>query len=154
MNAIGFRYFIFLIIVFYSCNSNIKLIDKNHTKYGSIKFYSEREKKGSAEIIRIYASVENTGIRSYYSFYPDRISKTTDSAKELIYVAFFGQLPKNYDFHMYQKFSSLDSLIFKQGDNILDSLGLINFKRSKGAEAYSIEVNYYHGYPKNKKFRP
>jgi hypothetical protein len=79
--------------------------------------------------------------------------KTTETTKELTYTVYYGPLPEEYDTRLYHKFSFLDSLVLTQGDHLLDSLGIHNFKRSKGGQAYIIEVNYYHGYSKNKKFK-
>lgn len=138
----------------FACSANVKLLDKSRTKYGDIKFYSEKTSKNNSSIKRIYASVKTDDNKSFYSFYPDKIVKTTDTAKTLIYTVFYGQLQTNYDKHIYQKFSFLDSIVLTKGDNLLDSLGLHNFKTSEGAESFQIEVNYYHGFPKNKKFRP
>ena len=143
-----------IFISLFGCSSTIKLIDKSQTKYGDIKFYSEKVTKNNSSIKRIYASVKTADSKSYYSFYPDKIVKTTDTAKGLIYTVFYGQIQANFDSNIYQRFSYLDSTVLIKGDNLLDSLGLDNFKSSKGAEGFQIEVNYYHGYPKNKKFRP
>lgn len=137
-----------------ACSTNVKLIDKSRTKYGDIRFYSEKTSKNNSSIKRIYASVRTDDNKTYYSFNPDKIVKTTDTAKTLIYTVFYGQLQKSYDRHMYQRFSSLDSLVLTRGDKLLDSLRLQNFKTSRGTEGFQIEVNYYHGFPKNKKFRP
>ena len=151
-----FRHIILLAIFIslFGCSTTIKLIEKNQTKYGNIKFYSEKISKEKPFIKRIYASVKSADNKSYYSFYPDKIVKTTDTAKALIYTVFYGQIQTNFDSNIYQRFSYLDSLVLTKGDNLLNSLGLHNFKTSKGAKSFEIEVNYYHGFPKNKKFRP
>ena len=91
---------------------------------------------------------------SYYSFYPEKIIKTTDTAKTLIYTVAYEPLQTNYDADIYQKFSVIDSIVLTKGDKLLGSLGLSNFKTSKGTNAFMIEVNYYHGFPKGKNFRP
>ena len=143
-----------LSLYLFACSSNVKLIQKSETKYGKIKFYIEKQTKDNTDIKRIYASVDSNNNKNYYSFYHDRIVRITENAKTLTYIAFYGQLPTNYNANIYQKFSSLDSLVLIKGDRLLGSLGLKNFKRSTFAEAYQIEVSYYHGYPKNKKFQP
>ena len=151
-----FRHIILLAIFtsLFGCSTTIKLIEKNRTKYSDIKFYSEKISKENPSIKRIYASVKTTDNKSYYSFYPDKIVKTTDTAKALIYTVFYGQIQTNFDSNIYQRFSYLDSIVLTRGDKLLDSLGLRNFKTSRGAEGFEIEVNYYHGFPKDKKFRP
>jgi hypothetical protein len=141
-------------ISLFACSTNVKLIDKRWTKYGDIKFYSEKISKNNSSVKRIYASVKTGDNQSYYSFYPVKIVKTSDSAKTLIYTVFYGQLQTTYDRNIYQRFSFLDSIVLTKGDDLLDSLGLHNFKTSEGAEGFQIEVNYYHGWPKHKKFRP
>ena len=71
----------------------------------------------------------------------------------MIYTVFDGDLPQDYGKNIYLKFSPLDKLILNHGNRILDSLGLKNFKRTNNGKAFIIEVNYYHGYPKNKSFK-
>ena len=88
---------IILIIIsnsLFACSTNVKLIDKSQAKYGNIKFYVEKDSKNKSTIKRIYASVKSDDNKSYYSFYPDGIIKTTDTAKVLTYTVFYGQLPK------------------------------------------------------------
>ncbi len=138
----------------FGCSTNIRLIDKIRTKSGDIKFYSEKTSQKNSSVKRIYATVKTADNKSYHSFYPDKIVKTTDTAKTLIYTLFYGQLQTNYDSNIYQRFSDLDSVVLIKGDSLLDSLGLHNFKTSKGADCFEIEVNYYHGFPKHKKLRP
>jgi hypothetical protein len=137
-----------------SCSTTVRLIDKSKTQDGDIKFYTERISKNNSSIKRIYASVKTGDSQSYYSFYPDKIVKTTDKAKTLIYTVSYEPLQTSYDTDIYQKFSVIDSIVLSKGDKLLDSLGLNNFKTSKGANAFMIEVNYYHGFPKGKRFRP
>ncbi len=143
-----------IFISLFSCSSTVKLIDKSQTKYGDIKFYSEKVTKDNSSMKRIYASTKTADCKSYYSFYPNRIVKTTDTAKSLIYNVFYGQIQTKFDSNIFQRFSDLDSIVLTKGDKLLDSLGLHNFKTSNGADGFKIEVNYYHGFPKNKKFRP
>jgi hypothetical protein len=143
-----------IFISLFGCSSTVKLIDKSQTKYGDIKFYSEKVTKDISSIKRIYASVRTADSKSYYSFYPDKIVKTTDTAKTLIYTVYYGQIQTNFDSNSFQRFSYLDLIVLTKGNSLLDSLGLQNFKTSKGADGFQIEVNYYHGFPKNKRFRP
>lgn len=146
---------LFLIVIsLISCSTTVRLIDKSKTQYGNIKFYTERISKSNSSIKRIYASVKTGDSQSYYSFYPDKIVKTTDKAKTLIYTLSYEPLQTSYDTDIYQKFSVIDSIVLSKGDKLLGSLELNNFKTSKGATAFIIEVNYYHGFPKGKFFRP
>jgi hypothetical protein len=143
-----------IVISLISCSTTVRLIDKSKTQYGDIKFYSERISKNNSSIKRIYASVKTGESQSYYSFYPDKIVKTTDKAKALNYTVSYEQLQTSYDTTIYQKFSVMDSIVLSKGHKLLGSLGLNYFKTSKGATAFMIEVNYYHGFPKGKRFRP
>lgn len=114
----------------------------------------EKTSKNDSSIKRIYAFVKTGSTKSFYSFYPDTIIKTTDTAKELIYTVIYESLDSNFDRIIYQNFSRIDSIVLNNGDNFLDSLGLPNFKTSIGAQGFQISISYYHGYPKNKKFTP
>jgi hypothetical protein len=147
---------LFLAISFslFACSSNVKLIDKSRTEYGVIKFYSEKVTKQDLSTKRIYASIKAAGHISYYSFFPDEIHKTTDTAKDLSYNVYYKPIETDYDRNLYQRFSVTDSIVLNKGNHLLDSLGLHHFKTSKGASGFQIIVNYYHGYPKHKKFKP
>jgi len=96
-------------------------------------------------------TVDNT---IFYSFYSDKIVKQTRQDKNLIKTLFYGSMPSSFDTTAFQKLSSLDSSILMHGDRILDSLKLTSYKKSTGATAFEVEINYYHGYPDNKVFRP
>lgn len=150
MTNLRFLGIIVLQILFVCCSSKKALVDKIDTHYGKVKFYNESKKNN---IQHIYASVDSSGFRSYYEFYPNKITKTSEVSKQMIYTVFDGDLPKDYDKNIYLKFSPLDKLILNHGNRILDSLGLKNFKRTNNENAFIIEVNYYHGYPKNKSFK-
>jgi hypothetical protein len=123
------------------------------TNYGVLKFYSVKA-KGKKDFEQILASSDSADIKSYYSFFPNKITKTVESSKQLIYTVIYEQPSESLNDKNYQPFSSLDILILTRGDNILNSYGLNNFKRFQGGKFFMIEVNYYHGYPKNKKFKP
>ncbi len=102
----------------------------------------------------MYACVDSNNIKTYYSYYPDRILKTSEISKVISYTVFYGSLPANHESKTYLRFSSLDTQVLVKGDRLLDSLGYGNFKKSKGAEGYFVEVNFNHGWPKHRKFRP
>ena len=51
----------------------------------------------------VYASVKTGESQSYYSFYPDKIVKTTDKAKALIYVVSYEPLQTTYDTDIYRR---------------------------------------------------
>lgn len=138
----------------FGCSTNIKLIEITRTKYCNIKFYSERISKKNSSIKRIYAYVSTDNNKSFYSFYPDKIVKTTDTARGLIYTAFYGIIPQDFQSNIFQTLTVIDSIVLKKGDDILKTLRLNNFKTSNGAEVFQIEVNYYHGFSKHKRFRP
>ena len=150
-----YRTYFVVVVAFllYSCKSNKQFIEENKTNYGYIKFYLEKRDKKSKSIERVYAVVDSSGYRSYYNFFPDRIQRTTEISKNMIYTAFYGELPKKYSNKEFVNFSALDSLVLNQGNNILNSLSLEKFKKSIGSKAFIIEVNYYHGYPKSEPFK-
>ena len=143
---------LFTPIIISSCSTSRDLIEKEKTEQGITKFYVEKESEDNLENRRLLASVNN-GI--YYGFYPDRIVKKTRENKGLIYTLNFEELPAEIlNSKSFEKLSAADSLILSRGSKILNSLGWRNHKRPVGASGFLIEVEYYHGYPKGKKFRP
>ncbi|MEG9328137.1 hypothetical protein V6B16_09365 [Salinimicrobium catena] len=140
------------VLFLHSCSVNRTLIERQRNQHGSLKFYTEVDLKEDRHRKKLVAKVNNS---AYYSFYPDKIVKHTREEKQLIYTLFFEQIPKEMDDpKYYQKLSAIDSLVLSKGDRILDSLQWQNYQRPHGASAFQIEVNFYHGYPKNEKFRP
>jgi len=143
---------IILISLIVSCSTNKRLIKREKTEFGTIKYYVQTELNNNQHQKRIVAKVDNS---VYYSFYSDEIFKHTKQNKELIYRLFYGEIPEEMnDPKYYQKLSELDLKVLSGSDRILDSLNWENFKNWKGASAFEIEVAYYHGFPKNEKFEP
>ncbi len=147
---------LFLLVTFllFSCSSSKKLIGKTQTEYGRIKFYSVSAKDDNSSIKKVYADVDSNGTRIFYSFYPDIILKTEELAKQVGYRLLFDKLPENYNKTHFRLPSSLDTLVFSQAEALFRKLGFSHLKKLKGAEGFSIEVFYMHGFPKNKKFQP
>lgn len=143
---------IFLTFFLISCSTNKELIEKRKTEYGISKYYIEKGLKNSNYRERLLVIIDNC---VYYSFYSDKIVKQTKKDKQLIYTLFFDKIPENLnDTKYYQNLTKMDSIVLTESNKILNSLNLQNFKKWKGAKAFIIEVDYYHGYPKNKKFKP
>jgi len=153
---------VFLITLFISCSTQKGLIKKEKTEFGTVKYYVQTELKNDNYretelndlnnkkriVIKVADSV-------YYSLYSDRINKHTKKDKNLVYRLFYGEIPKDLGAQIaYRKLSKLDSLVLSESEKILDSLKWNDFKRWNGATVFEIEVLYYHGFPKNEKFKP
>lgn len=151
MRFIGYLFSLSSLLFLLACSGNTKLVDKSKTKDEVIRWYVERAGNGDTSIKKFYASVTRNEILSFYSFYPGKIIKATDTSKAFSFTVFYGVVAEGWPY--YQKFTTLDSMILAQGDHMIDSLGL-NFRKSEGASAFQMEVNWYHGYPKNKKLAP
>lgn len=87
--------FLFLVITLtlHSCMSKTKLIYKSSTPYGHVRFYAVSALQNKSVISKIYASVDSNNMQMYYSFYPDAIIKTIETAKQFSYTAYYDQLP-------------------------------------------------------------
>lgn len=142
---------ILIIGLIVSCATNRTLVDQEELNDGIAKYYIETDLKENRYEKRLLAAVDNS---LYYSFYPDKIVKQTRDNKELIYTLYFDDLPNDYDSNSFKKLSATDSIVLSKGSTILDSLGWTDYHKFNGATAFLIEVNYYHGYSKNKRFEP
>lgn len=145
---------LFITFGLYSCTSSKKLIEKHQTEFGNIKFYVDYSSRGKSEIDKVYADADSNGIKRFYSFYLDRIVMTDERAKNLSYTVSFHQLPDKLDSTIYQPLSPWDTLVFSKAVTILNATKYLDLKNPKGATCYEIVINYYHGFPKNKKFKP
>lgn len=130
----------FIVIAFLvSCSANKELIGKEKTEFGDVKFYVENDLKNSYYKKRVLAIFQNS---IFYSFYSNEIVKTKKNDEGLIYTLTFGEIPKELNQPRYfKKLSRIDSLILTKGDKVLDSLEWNNYKKSKGASGFIIEVN-------------
>lgn len=147
---------LFSFITFFmgSCVTNNRLIGNSWTDYGRIKFYAVKALGDKNTIEKIYADIDSNNIKKYYSFYPDRIVMTDERRKQLSYTVVFQQLPNKYDNNIYRPLSLLDSLVFSKAMTLLSRTEYSNLKKPKEASGFVIVVNYYHGFPKNQKFKP
>ena len=139
---------------FCSCVSNSRLIGKSETEFGRIKFYLANASVNNTPVSKIYAEVDSNNIKRYYSFYPDRIVMTDERTKNLSFTFTSQKIPDNYDANVYHRFSTLDTFVFGKAQEIIDTTTYSYLKGLQTAEGYFIEVNYYHGFPKGKKFKP
>tara|TARA_R100000306_G_scaffold61529_1_gene64409 strand:+ start:1496 stop:1960 length:465 start_codon:yes stop_codon:yes gene_type:complete len=143
---------VFLIFSIISCSTNKKLVKREKTDFGTVKYYVQTDLNDKDYEKRIIVKVADS---VYYSFYSDGINKRTKKDKNSVYKLFYREIPKEMDAQIaYQKLSKLDSVVLSKSDKILDSLKWNDFKRWNGATAFEIEVVYYHGFPKNGKFEP
>ena len=145
---------LFIALGIYSCTNSKKLIEKQQTEIGNIKFYSVNVLSDNFHVDKIYADTDSNGVKRFYSFYPDRIVMTDERAKELSYTIVFRKLPDSFDSNIYHRLSAWDILFLSRAMTILKASKYLHLKSPDGATGYEIEVNYLHGFPKNKKFQP
>ena len=114
-------------------------------------FYSLR--RTVDPFILIYADVDSSGTRMFYSFYEGDILKTKESNKGVKYSLYCGKHPFTNDPQVFQRLSLLDQEVLRKGDSILHVLQL---KRKDFSECagFELEVFQLHGWPKGKKFGP
>lgn|SRR5690348_18455973 len=148
--------FAFSLIAFgtYSCTTNKKLIEKNWTEFGRIKFYQVKSPTDKSSVTKLYADVDSNGNRRFYSFYPKGIMMTDERAKNASYTVLFKRLPDNFDSNVYNHFSKLDTLVFDKAKVLLEKPDYSHLKSPNGATGYEIEIYYLHGFPKNRRFKP
>ncbi len=79
---------------------------------------------------------------------------TDERAKELSYTILFKQLPDQFDTNFYRQLSQLDMTVLSKAKTILKTSSYSHLKNPIGSTGFEIEVNYMHGFPKNRKFQP
>lgn len=146
--------FFFVAFSQYSCASNKVLIKKQQTEFGYVKFYAVYGSSDIPYVGKIYVATDSNGVKRFYSFYPDKIVMTDERAKELSYTLIFNKLQDNFDSNMYHRLSTWDTLVLSKAVTILKASKYSHLKSPGNAQGYEIEVNYYHGSPKDKKFQP
>ncbi|GAO41774.1 hypothetical protein FPE01S_01_07880 [Flavihumibacter petaseus NBRC 106054] len=124
------------------------------TEYGKVKFYSISATRHGTTVDKVYADVDSSNVKRYFSFYPDRIVMTDEREKGLSYTILFRELPGSYDTTIFHQLSFLDKLVLSQARLLLNTTEFAHLKNPKGATCFEIEVNYLHGFPKHRKFKP
>ncbi|MCJ7756622.1 MAG: hypothetical protein MUP24_00640 [Gillisia sp.] len=143
--------FVVLILILASCSTNKRLLKRTQTRYGKTEFYIENDLKDNIYKKRLIASIDKN---DYYIFYKDQIIKVSKDKKNLVYTLHNKEQSQIYNSENFKKLSKTDSIILSKGNDILDSLKWTDFKKYNRESGFVIEVNYYHGYPKNKRFKP
>lgn len=146
--------FFFVACGLYSCASNKMLIEKQQTKFGNVKFYAVNVSSDKPFVDKVYVAADSNGVKRFYSFYPDKIVMTDERTKELSYTIIYHKLQDNFDSNIYHQLSIWDTLVLTKALTILQSSKYSHLKSPDNAKGYEIEVNYYHGFPKYKKFQP
>jgi hypothetical protein len=124
------------------------LLSKETSEYGKLRFYVEQTGEQQKSVKKVYAAVDSSGIKIYYSFYPNRILKVKENEN----LVFTGSSLTEKGL-IYQGISRLDSIVFAKAVLTLASLNL-NWKSPGSTVAFIPEVLYYNGQPKSYKFRP
>lgn len=116
-----------------SCGSVSKVVYQN--KVTDIKFryfVSENPnyRKGEG---KFYARVDSGNVRIFYSFQSNNIYKTYDNVSNYVYTLVF-------DRQSMLRLTAMDTIVLTKADNLLDSLGNGDLKRSKNATGFVIEI--------------
>jgi hypothetical protein len=140
----------FLIIVFQlcSCATNKKLLQKTEILNEKVKFYSLAEKGNKTKIKKIYADVDSSGYKSFYSFYPNSLLVTSERSPQTMITLVFD------DAEGYKPFTTFDSLIVRQANKLFASRGLDSFMVRSGATGFQEVIYFLHGWPKGRKLQP
>jgi hypothetical protein len=125
--------FIGVVIYIVSCGSTSKIVFQYKTPANTIKFFVSENPNYSKGEGKLYARVDSGNVRIFYSFQPDNIFKTYNNLNNYIYSLSFNGQPV-------LKFTAMDSIVLSKADYLLDSLRYNDYKRSKNATGFDIEV--------------
>jgi hypothetical protein len=141
---------VFLIIVFpmFSCSAGKKLLQRTEVLNAKVKFYSLAEKDNKSKIKKIYADVDSSGRKSFYSFYPNSLLVTTDRSPQTMLTLVYA------DAEGYRPFTTFDSLIVDQANKLFASKGLDSFVVRMRAAGFQEVIYFLHGWPKGRKLKP
>jgi hypothetical protein len=140
--------FLFIVFQMFSCSTGKRLLQKTEILNAKVKFYSLAENGSKSKIKKIYAEVDSSGHKAFYSFYPNSLLVTTDRSPQtmltLVYAGAEG----------YRPFTTFDSLIVEQANRYFASRRLGSFMiRNEGAGFQEV-IYFLHGWPKGRKLRP
>jgi hypothetical protein len=140
----------YLIIVFqmFSCSPRKKLLQKTELLDAKVKFYSIADKGNKTKIKKIYAYVDSSGHKSFYSFYPNSLLVTTGRSPQTMFTLVYT------DAEGYRPFTTFDSLIVDQANKLFESRGLDSLMVRSGAAGFQEVIYFLHGWPKGRKLQP
>ena len=104
------------------------------TKEGAkVRFFVNESSIHKISLSDFYAHVDSSHVKIYYYFFDKAIFKTYGNNDNLRYILTIDKKPMSF-------LSKVDSFVLSKADNLMDSLGYKNLKRTKGATGFFIEV--------------
>ncbi len=125
--------FIVATIYIVSCGNISKVIYQTKVAKTKVKYYVTENpyyRKGEG---KFYARVDSNNVRIFYSFQSGNVYKTYNKVGNYVYTLVF-------DTHPIVKLTPIDSIVLAKADNLLDSLGYNDLKRSKAATGFIVEI--------------
>jgi hypothetical protein len=125
MKAMNFLLLIYVVILFGSCHE-ARLVFDNGDRNMRIRHFENTNPDSKSKLTKYYVRVDSSSIQFYYSFFPDKIYKTSKiygkKAREFV----FGESHPKY------ALTQMDSAVFKTTDSIIDSSVQKFIKKSTG----------------------
>lgn len=133
MRAMNFSIVACVMILFGSCGTVSKLVYDNRDPNMRIRHFADKNPDPKSIRTMYYVRVDSSNIQFYYSFFPDRIYKTSK-----IYGKKSRQFVFDESHHQYE-LTQMDSAVFRTTDNIVDSSQQKYIKKSTGVTG-SVDV--------------
>jgi hypothetical protein len=109
------------------------LVYKTKADGNSVRFFMTDATKHKKALSNFYAQADSNNIRIYYSFFTNDINKTYDNDNNVRYILTSDKQPMS-------PLTNIDKVVLTKADNLMDSLGYKDLKRTNGAPGYYIEV--------------
>ncbi len=116
-----------------SCRSVSKVVYQNKMTDMKFRYFVSENpnyRKGEG---KFYARVDSGNVRVFYSFQANNIYKTYANVSNYVYTLVF-------DRQSMLRLTAMDTIVLTKADNLLDSLGNNDLKRSKNATGFVLEI--------------
>lgn len=126
MKALNFSIVAFVVILIGSCGVISKLVYDNGDPNMRIRHFANKNPDSKSKRTNYYVRVDSSNIQFFYSFFPDKIIKTSKIYGKKSRQFIFGESRSQYIL------TQMDSAVFKTTDNIVDSAHRKDIKKSTG----------------------
>ena len=120
-------------VLLLSCSSTSKLVYKTKTDSNRVRFFTTNVSNHRKGLSDFYVQVDSSNVRIYYSFFISDVNKTYDDHDNIQFIL-------TSDKQSMSPLTKIDSFVLANADELMDSLGYKDLKRTKGATGYNIEV--------------
>ena len=128
MKTLNYSIIACVVILLGSCSGISKFVYDNGDPNMRIRHFADQNPDSRSKRTKYYVRVDSSNIQFYYSFFPDKISKTSKIYGKTHRQFVFGESLSQY------RLTQMDSAVLRTTDHIIDTLQRKDKKKSTGVK--------------------